>query len=615
MSTGIRRLSMAAVMAVALATSATRGLQDQADAARARIEIGAQLEELGTTLKAAAMSGTLTDKEAWEIYDRVIRAAKTAYVRDFGDGQSKPEAAPSPKDNVIRLTARRPRELRLLLQPEFLRRDLRLLRDELELDHDQMTIVEVLFDDYAMAYDLASAPLKAGLGQYRSATMSTYIAFSLEDAGVKLDAAMANARQVDREEAVARMTETLERIDHEKAEGLASASEEDRRQYEAWKRSMIAASSQLDDRLAAIRDRTRAQLDEMRRADATMTTEELVGMARQLHADRSQLRADLTKSLEMIATETQRGEENALFDAAMARIRVGQLLPQGRLGGESMNLWAAWMETVREQESRETLDESLESVEDLLGERAVGIAAKLDDRTEATIAREIAGLEFQSARDRIAAASGESIFEVDERRLAAVVRPYVEALHREVTASIATRDALRLLFVESSAYVFDLPGNKWHASAYREAALRSEFPVETRPRWTERAIAAALGLDEVGDEVMEDLLVLESDAATELHLLRARAIHARTRRDPKLARDFIASEFEDADIEFDEDVWREVEHAAFTALADRTEVRLRDILTPEQLDSLPVRPEERTWGAGRDKSKTRGESAGKSRGK
>ncbi len=64
MSTGIRRLSMAAVMAVALATSATRGLQDQADAARARIEIGAQLEELGTTLKAAAMSGTLTDKEA-----------------------------------------------------------------------------------------------------------------------------------------------------------------------------------------------------------------------------------------------------------------------------------------------------------------------------------------------------------------------------------------------------------------------------------------------------------------------------------------------------------------------------------------------------------------------
>jgi hypothetical protein len=614
--TSLHPLSLAVLMTVSAAASAAPGSQDESEAAQARDEIGAQLEELGTTLRAAVMSGTLTDEDAREVYGRVVRAAKAAYARDFGDGGGKTEASPSAKGNVIRLAAPRPEQIRVLLQAEFLRRHLPFLRDELDLDRDQMMIAGILFDDYAEAYELASAPLREALAQYRSATMNSYITFVLEDADVKLGAALENARQVDREEAVARMADTLERIDREKAEGLASASEADRERYEAWKRSMIAATSELDERLAAIRDRTTAQLAEMGRPDATITADDLVRMAIQLRSDRALLRAGLTESIEMIATEEQRGEESAHFEAAMARIRIGQLLPQGRLGGEAMNLWAALAEIARDQASHPGRNEPLEYAKTMLEERAPEIAARLDVRTEASIDRELAGLELRSVRDQIAAANGESIFDVDERRLAGVIRPYAGALRREVEASVAARDALLALLDESSAYIEATSPDTGSPASYRDAALRRGFPVETRRRWSERAVEAALQLDGLDADVMDALLALDSDLAIELQTLRENAIAKRIQRDPELARLLITAQFEGGrKDDIDEDVWREVDYAAFAATDERMEIQLRGILAPEQFESLPARRRMGKWGGADGKGEGKGKTAGKSLGK
>jgi hypothetical protein len=579
--------------------------QDDPAAAQVREEIGAQIKELSTTLRAAAMSGVISGREARMIYDRVVEAAKASYVHGFGDPSAKEndDAGADPKTNVARLFAPQPERVRLLLQPEFLRRDLPRLERTLDLDRSQMTIVQTLFEDYSKAFELAAAPLREALEQYRGSTINAYIAFALQDAGVRLDAAADNARRADRDEAMARMRATLSRIDEEKR----ALSGGDRSEYKAWKESVLAATSELDDRLAAIRERTTRQLNDMARDDARITADDVLRMARQLQADRAQLCIDLTRSIEAIATEEQRGVENTRLDTVLARMRIGMLLPHGRLGGESMNLWAALTEVSRDLDEPRGERGPLAYAEQSLDVRAPGIAARFDTRTEATIDREIAGIEYRALRDRIAAANGESIFEVDRRRLIAAAGPYVAALRREVTASVAVRDELLLVLNELVAALNEVYPASDVGSRLRDASLRRGFPVEMRPRWSEQAITSALELEDLQHDVFEALLLLDVEIASGLARLRATAIDKRVSRDPKLAREFIKGEFEDADIEFDDDVWRELEFEGFTAIDDRTESQLRSLLTSDQFESLPSRP--RGWDAWK---KELGESKGQS---
>lgn len=578
-----------AVIAAAIFTLSASAQKGDPAAAQAREEVGAQIEELGTTLKAAAMSGVISGEEAREIYKRVLGAAKASDVQQFGDGNAKAGDGNDPKTHVARLTAPRPERVQDLLRPEFLRRDLPRLADALDFDQSQMMIVRVLFEDYSEAFELSSAPLREALSQYRGSGINAYIAFTLEDAGVRLDQAVENARRADRDEAMARMQETMARIDEERAGG----SERDRRRYEIWKESALAATSELDERLAAIRDRATRQLNDMSRDEATIDADDLLHMAAQLRTDRAQLRVDLIESIGLIATEEQRGEEDRVFDAVMDQIRIDMLLPQGRLGGESMNLWAALAEVSRDLEARGE-DWVPGYAEEWLDARVPEIAARLDARTEAIIDREIAGLEFQAVRDRIAAANGESIFEIDERRVTAAISPYVTALRLEVEASVAVRDRLLALLEESTVALSDAyPESgltRQLAFLLREASLRLGFPAETRTRWAERAVAAALELEDLEDDVLEALVELDANVRAELDILRTAAIEKRIRRDPKLAREFIEAEFEGKEVDFDDDIWREADYEAFIAIDERTETQLRTLLTPAQYEALPSRP-------------------------
>jgi hypothetical protein len=113
---------------------------------------------------------------------------------------------------------------------------------------------------------------------------------------------------------------------------------------------------------------------------------------------------------------------------------------------------------------------------------------------------------------------------------------------------------------------------------------------------------AALDLEDLDDETRAALLLLDAEVTAELEALRISAIGERIRRDPRLARDFIESEFADADIEFDDDVWRELEHAAFAAIDQRTESGLLGLLTPQQIETMPKRRKP-IWGKGEGKKK------------
>ncbi|MHC5028210.1 MAG: hypothetical protein ACYTGR_15770, partial [Planctomycetota bacterium] len=105
------------VLAAALAcTAALVHAQSDPAAAQAREEIGQQLEELATTLRAAVMSGSLEGDVGRRIYGRVAGAAKAAYARDFEDGKGDATGPgePSAKGNVSRLRAPRPGRLHVL---------------------------------------------------------------------------------------------------------------------------------------------------------------------------------------------------------------------------------------------------------------------------------------------------------------------------------------------------------------------------------------------------------------------------------------------------------------------------------------------------------------------
>jgi hypothetical protein len=557
-----------------------------------------ELEELGATLKAAVISGTLTEEEANEIYKAVatglreeLKASRAGNEKEVDYEAEKEAEEESPKRSVLRLSAPTPRQIRALFQPEFQTRDLATLRADLDLERKQMVIAALLVRDYLEAIDLASSPLREALKRHRGTIRDQWLTTALERADQRLGAALQRAQRVDPEVAVERTKQALERIASEWGGKLDAADEEGRAKINAWTQHVIDVTGQLDARLASLRERATAQLAEMDREDATITAEDLVRMAKQLRAQRARLREQMTDDLEIITTEAQRGEENAQFEATMARIRVDHLLPRGRLGGESMNLWAAWTETSRDQKTGRTQAERPESVEAMLRERASWIAQKLNGRMEATLDRELEGLVFQAERERIAAASGASVFDVDERRLISARRPFAEAARREVTASVAVRDALRALLDESSTFMDEAYPDAGLSDIYREAALRRGFPHEMRRRWSEQIVAAALELDGLDEEVRDALLAVESANSIEFTALRRDAIAKCIARDPKLAREFIDAELggDDKEVEWKPVMWFGINYEAFASIDGRTEGRLRAILTSEQLEVLPAR--------------------------
>ena len=606
-------LVLSCVAGSALAMQDDKGQSATAPAQEKASDPRQELEELGTTLRAAVFSGTLTEEEAWDMYKAVasslwedLKGSRAGDAKEAGKETDKESEEADPKLVVLRLSAPKPMQIRSLFPPEFLTRDLAILHTDLELDRNQMMIAGLLVRDYLDAVDLASSPLLEALKRYQGAMEDRWRTTALERSDQRLGAAVQRAQRVDPEAAAERTKQAMERIAREYGDKIDAAGEEGRAKFDAWTKHMIEVTGQLDARLASLRERVGAELSALDHADAPITAEDLIRMAKELRGERARLRQQLTDDLEIILTEEQRGQENARFETTMARIRVDHLLPRGRLGGESMNLWAALTDTRRDQKPGRTRSEGLEPVEAMLRQRASWIVDKLDRRMEATLDREIAGLEFQVERERIAAATGESVFEVDERRLVSARRPFADAAQREVTASVAVRDALRSLLDEASADMDELYPDTGLSEAYREASLRRGFPTEMRRRWSERALAAALELDGLDDDTREALLAVETANNIEITALRRDAIAKCIARDPKLAREFIDAELggDEKEVQWIPEMWLGITHEAFDSIDVRTESRLRAILTPEQIKVLPDLKRWREW---KEKGKREGQ--------
>jgi hypothetical protein len=409
-----------------------------------------ELEELGETLKAAALSGTISEEDAWVIYKTM--AARLA-GDDWGENEDGADEKrdSSPKQDVVRLSAPAPEQIRTLFEPEFLRRDVGGLAAALDLGAEQVLVAELLLSDYREALELASTPLREAMRRYRRAATDQWLAAALDRAEVD-----------DVETAVGNMEARLEEIASWSAEKDASAADPEKEAArEEWGQRMLEVTARLDERLDALRVRVAGEVAALEAEGAVITGDELLGLARRFRAERSQLRAEMVEALRLITTAEQRGEGDARFVAALERIRIERLLPKGRLGGEPMNLWAAAAETFDSQ--------APDAVQAVLQRSASSIVARLDARAEATLDRELAGLELSVFRAEIRAADA-----VDEQRLAAGRAPFADAARVELIASVAVRDAL-LALLEESARSAGEPG-RGLSERYRAAALRPPSP-------------------------------------------------------------------------------------------------------------------------------------------
>lgn len=577
-------------LAVTLAAAAPAVAQDAPPADDAQ----AQLEELGNTLKAAVMSGSMTEREAMAIYAEMAARIGGEDGRKDAAGDkaaakrqaaaAKRGAAPE-RSAVDRLMPRSVTDLTALLSADFGRRDIRTLVEELDLDADQSAILEVLVDDYRIAIDTAKSPLIEAIGRYDRAASAAWMA----DALVRAEEGSRGAEERTR----ARVESMRRRMDAR----LANAEDDaDRARIEArftrWTDEMLRATSDLETRLESIRARVAGEMAEMG-GEGEVEAGDLLRLAEQLRADRTALRTGFTDSVAAISNDRQRGEDDTRLAAAFSRVTLNRDLAGGRFGGESMDLWATMQEVLVTGDSAATM-----AVAEGLRAATPEITTLMDARTEATLDREVAGIAALARRDRDEPGAG-------WKDIGGAPSPAFEAAaRRELAASLAVRDEMLALLDRTAAEMDAETGDAVATTAFRDGALRRGFPAEMRVRWTERAVRAALRLDDLTDESRDAVLTIESETQPQLRELRERAVAERIRLDPTMARrmldlraDSANKALADADAkDMDRTIgamWRGLEAPAFDAIDDEAERRFRAALTPEQFERLPSRRAEK----------------------
>lgn len=532
-----------------------------------RDETSDELEELGTTLKAAVMSGAMSEEEAKQVY----LAAEATLLEGDTDWRNKVEAwmnsaegRASPKARIMRLSVPEAGRITALWQPDFSSLQLSVLRDELRLDRDQMEILRATLGGYQEAIELASAPLRDALQRYQRARIQERVASSLE-----------RVRPIRTREAVALSERAFKENLKQSEEKLEEIDEESRAKWQESLQQIADAAASLDERLAILRERAEARLADAKRERSQVTANDLVSLAVELRDERVRLSSTFTDMVELVVARDESEAELERVQRALALMRINQELQHGRLSGETMNLWVALSDADLPPEVQITANETL-------NRQITTIAALVDQRRDAALDREIRGLEYLRMRDRSDADA--------ESRLAAAA-PFATACWNELTSSIALRDALYALLKPCVQHLEEShPETNW-PSALRDAALRRGFPAETRTRWSERAIVAALQLESLDENTRDVLLAIQTQIRSELAALRTDAVARSMARDPKLARDAIDRAFggNDEPLDWEPEMWLGHHHEGYESIDERVEGQLRALLSPEQLDALPAR--------------------------
>ncbi|MAA52698.1 MAG: hypothetical protein CMJ41_06730 [Phycisphaerae bacterium] len=561
---------------------------------------GSELGQLGASLKAAVLSGSMTEEDARSIWGSAMEVQKLQSEMETLLSDKAEVVADDAKSQTMRLIPPDPRAPRLLLQPEFLERDGLFITESLDLDSQRSEIVELVFRDYVGSYELISQPLVAALQRYRRSQVGR----DLAEAVARLDRQL-STQDIDMAAAMDTMEERLEDYARQAVAKQGAESEEGREKSRAlaqeWVRELEGGLDSLDENMSRLRERLVLAIEGMEEAGEDVTPQDLYRLATGLQQQRDAIRADVLETLRLTIVEGEDAGRSAELDAVMQQLRFASGLRLARLGGERIDPRSA----------ADAMAELPSSVGALLTAMDPVLAQLSNRRMESAIDREIAGIRMMvDARRAIDQYDGEAF--VPDDRWDAVIAPYAAAWLKQIDASVACRDGVLEMVDEMTVLLME--ENVDAALAYRDLALQRGFPDEMRRRWYDRALAAAVRLEGVSDEIMESLLRLRKDASAAAREIRDRAIGGRMERDLELARAPVRSLWgmeEGAKDVFEESDWRGREFEAHRILGDEVEDALRILLAPVQFEQLPPRQWQWEEKAAGDKAGGRKRGAGR----
>ena len=483
-----------------------------------------------------------------------------------------------------------------LLRPDYTRRDLKVILQELQITHDQRFVLEVLLDDYTESFNQAVQQFKAvrerfdgpdrplaHLGSEGAKQMAETLLKSVEDN-------LANTQIVQLEGGEGVFVGILQHsVDGEGGTWTGSAGEggegqikmhiavlasveEDHEGHEAGthtippevlERLHNSLRERLEERLAERRDELAKAVAEIEAREARReageeeeaSADDVAEAARTLLAQRTQLKEEFENDLMLLLPK----EQAEAWPGVERHLRRLNTLSKGQFAGESLDLYRLLDESLPgasdQQPTATTLKEYELRLDDTLSERNHYL-------TESEIDTFLAWAE-QDFDTTLA------------------------LIERESDLRLAVRD-VNDEFIQTIASGLDAS----QAVEFRQAARRAAYRSVYRTMREQRLFAQAKEIDGLDPDVLDAVTNLETAYLQELAVANDQLVEATRENQPGQKKRMIEmmQQFRSGSMQLDRLLTNPIidAHRQRRSLGQRYAKQLKSILTTEQFESLPA---------------------------
>ena len=529
--------------------------------ANAPVDAERELEDFGGTLKAAVMSGAMSQEDATKAYFIIAERLGLGFNEANSDnkGASKESKKQENQERSFYLHTPSPLNVEALFQPEFLRRDLLTISEDMGLDKTQQIILEAILENYEDSFNTVIVPLQQALQNYGRDATNRWLSDVLGN--IAIPDAIDAENSIREQMAEWRVSKDLE---------------EDNEALQEFEERLLTLTRNMDKRLDVLRTRVATDISKLENID--ITSSDLLEIAKKLRDDREQLRLDFIQSIHVILLEKQRGENDAIYNNAISSQQIRNMLHHGRFSGDSMDLWSALSQVDIPISEDDVYPVAFNQAKSILKNRVTDIAELFDARLTATINREISGLELQVKIDLAGVDSPHTDEPINASK-------FENKIKKETSSSIEVRDGL-LILLEESMVGCKTQYDRELLSKYRTASLRQGFPQEMRRRWCEIATDMALKIKSLDTTIVEALNVIDKEMTMALIILQKEAISKRIEHENKLADSQFEPKKEKNEKQFE--LRLGMNYDEFEELNRNVEIQIESILTSEQFKTIPT---------------------------
>ncbi len=488
-----------------------------------------------------------------------------------------------------------------LLRPDYTRRDLKIMLNELQITRDQRYVLEVLLDDYTEKFNKAAEQFKAVRDRYqgpagRFGALGSEGAHEMAEIALQsLQENLGNVHTFELEGGEGTFVGILQtEVSGEGGEGGAwfggggddgdgsreiemhvavmASVEEDHEGHEAGdhtippevlQRLHESLRERLEERLRARRDELAQAVDEIAEREDRQdeeeaekaTADDVAAAARTLLAERTQLKDGFETDLTLLLSDEQ-AEAWPVVDRQLRRLNT---LSKGEFAGERLDLYQLvdqWKSgAAKEQPVADTLDDYELRLDDALGQRNAFL-------TESEVDTFMAWAE-QDHDKSLALISRES----DLRRS---VRDVNEEFAEMIAGDLDEQEAV----------------------SFRQAARKAAYRSVYRKTRQQRLFAQAKAIEGLDPDVLDAVTNLETAYLQELAVANDQLVEATHEYEPGQKKRMIEmmQQFRSGSMQLDRPPSNPIMdgHRQRRSLGQRYAEQLKSILTTEQFENLPA---------------------------